>query len=71
MLIKETKSSPSILEQLNEAVYLTQEESTISPAEIIVKENSSLDCNTVLFEDVLRISDQYDCSLNEAIEKNC
>jgi hypothetical protein len=69
MLIKETKSSPSILEQLNEAVYLTQEESTISPAEITVRENSNLDCNTVLYEDVLRISDQYDCSLNEAIEK--
>ncbi len=71
MLIKEEQfqSKNNILEKLNEAVYLTQEESTIYPTEITVRENSSIDCNTVMFEDVLAISNQYECSLNEAIEK--
>lgn len=71
MLIKEDQLQPqiNILEQLDQAVYLTQEEATISPTEITVKENSNIDGNTVLFEDVLRISSQFNCSLNEAIKK--
>jgi len=71
MLIKESQSvkKSSILDQLNEAVYLTEEESSIHPAEISVYEMSRLGEGSavVSYNDVERFAESNNISFYESL----
>jgi hypothetical protein len=71
MLIKESQSvkKSSILDQLNEAVYLTEEESSIHPAEISVFEMSRLGEGSavVSYTDIERLAESNNISFIDSL----
>jgi hypothetical protein len=69
MLIKETKVNLSILEKLDQAVYLTQEEAEVKPIAIPVREMSRLGegVTMVRFADVERLAEDSQVSYIDAV----